>query len=488
MSQDTVIMFFSVCWCLLFLDPLNHVFSSPCGSTKTLNVEEGKDVILQLDQQTPITSTTWEFEKHLIATTKPGQPLELGKHSSSYIGRLFTLDEGSLRITTLTTKDRRIYRAELFNKDSNYICAQLFDLRIDEPSRIPPDIEPSESCGTTIRLVGTLGGEVTLQLPNHPNVAFITWDINNIDHIAITGPGQVLEVKNNNYVGRLSATTDGSLKISGLTTKDQRVYRAELFTGYWIYRCTQFYDIRVKINVDQPVITISPNEVTLGQEVVLRCESKRGSFPKQYQFYTKERFLGSDRIQQKGVGQLRLTITLLSMAGPYYCGSNNDISRKEKKSNMAILTIKIGVDQPVMTISPNEVTVGQDVVLRCESKRGSFPIQYMFYNEEGFLGNVTSSKEGAAQLWLTNTSLSMAGPYYCGSHNDISREEVLSNMTVLTITKFNSKVSKVSEVSRSYSLQNTIRLGLSVCILIITLCILFYHMKTIKRISEHSDA
>ncbi|XP_063803114.1 histone-lysine N-methyltransferase SETDB1 isoform X2 [Pseudophryne corroboree] len=226
----------------------------PCGSTKALNVEEGEDITLPLDQ-TPITSVTWNFEEHLIARTTPGEPLQLGKYSTDYAGRLFTLIDGSLRIINLTTKDMRIYRAVLFGKNGGYLCAQLYDLTINKPNQMSPDIEPSpmspniaalESCGPTTPLIGALGGETTLRRPIRPSAAFITWDVNNIDHIAITKPGHNLEVKNTTYEGRLSAMTDGSLKMSHVTARDQRVYRADLFIQNWVYRCTQLYELRVR--------------------------------------------------------------------------------------------------------------------------------------------------------------------------------------------------------------------------------------------------
>ncbi|XP_075047880.1 uncharacterized protein LOC142108165 [Mixophyes fleayi] len=245
MSQLKVNILSSFCWWFLITYQQNYAFSSSCGSTKSLNVKEGEDIILQLNQ-TSFTSVTWDFEEHLIANTTPGQPIELAKYSFSYTGRLFTLADGSLKIINLKTNDRRIYRAVLFAKDSSYLCAQLYDLRINESSRMSSNIAVLESCGSTRQLFSTLGGEVTLQLPNETRVAFITWDINNIDHIAITRPGQNVVLVNNSYVGRLSAMIDGSLKMFNLTTEDQRVYRAEVFIKNWIYRCTQIYDVRVR--------------------------------------------------------------------------------------------------------------------------------------------------------------------------------------------------------------------------------------------------
>ncbi|XP_040189342.1 uncharacterized protein LOC120920945 [Rana temporaria] len=233
---------FFLCWCLvLYLHGLVSIL--PCASMKSLSVEEGEDVVLQLDlNDIRLTSVTWGYEKFLIATTKPGQPLEMGDHGSDYTGRLDSnLKDGSLIIKSLSSKDMRVYRAELFNSQNKYICAQIYDLRISGNGGLSARIADfKESCNGTKQIFQRLGDTVTLQLPSRSGVAFIVWDINNIDHLATTRPGQI-ERQNYCYSERLFVTTDGSLRLSRITANDERVFRAELYTNNWVHCCSQFF-------------------------------------------------------------------------------------------------------------------------------------------------------------------------------------------------------------------------------------------------------
>ncbi|XP_040189341.1 uncharacterized protein LOC120920944 [Rana temporaria] len=237
-----------ICWCLVIYPQGCVSLPKACAPKKSLSVEEGEDVVLQLDlNNIRLTSITWEYEKFVIATTKPGQPLEMGDHGSDYTGRLDSnLKDGSLMIRSLSSNDIRIYRAELFTSEKKYICAQLYDLRISGNRGISPSIaEPSETCTGTRQLFHHLGDTVTLQAPSRSGVASIVWDINNIDHLAITRPGQI---ERQNYCNseRLSAMSDGSLRLPRITANDERVFRAELFTNDWVHYCTQLFEVKLQ--------------------------------------------------------------------------------------------------------------------------------------------------------------------------------------------------------------------------------------------------
>ncbi|XP_040268532.1 uncharacterized protein LOC120982451 [Bufo bufo] len=241
---------------------------SCCESNKSLTVDEGEDVILEVGQTQPqLSYITWDFEKHIIAITRPGQALQLEKYSYRYPGRLFSSDDGSLIITRLMAEDRLIYRADQFDVNWHYLCVQLFDVRKDVHDGISPNVDPAEACSPTKPIFHDLGENVTLQLPSNPRVANVLWDINNIDHIAITQPGGIMYRQDPSYRGKLSVMRDGSLKIFKVTTKDQHVYRAELFTKEWSHLCHQQYDVKLK-NISSPELS-STRGVQNGIRLVL---------------------------------------------------------------------------------------------------------------------------------------------------------------------------------------------------------------------------
>ncbi|XP_068110898.1 uncharacterized protein [Hyperolius riggenbachi] len=233
---------------------LEESCSAHCGSTTIVKFTKNEEVVLQL-KASPITYATWDFEKHVIATTGPLRQVELGSHSSAYKGRLFTLGDGSLIIKAITSKDARIYRAELFRPGWQYVCAQLYDVRIKGtgPEYIGPSPkirERAESCSSvTTQVYADVGDEVILYLPKYNGLDKVIWDINNIDHIAVTEPG-VVKNQNTTYEA-LSVTSDGSLKLLPTTAEYERVYRAEVF-GSW-HHCTQLFDLRLEVQVKEAI-------------------------------------------------------------------------------------------------------------------------------------------------------------------------------------------------------------------------------------------
>ncbi|XP_072284095.1 uncharacterized protein [Pyxicephalus adspersus] len=245
-SQDKMTVYFFICWCLVIYLPR---LSQSCDSIKSLSFEEGKDVILNLNLSIPVTAVTWNYKKHIIAITKPGQPVKMGEFASDYTGRLgSSTKDGSLSIRALSSKDIRVYRAELFTSEK-YICAQLFDLKISGDLGLSPRIvEAIESCGPTIQLYRRLGENVILQLPSLQGVELIYWDINNIDHIAITKPNGILEHPSYRFAGRLSALSDGSLKLTQITKNEENVFRAEIFIRSWVHYGTHCFDVKIKAN------------------------------------------------------------------------------------------------------------------------------------------------------------------------------------------------------------------------------------------------
>ncbi|KAM3920503.1 Fc receptor-like protein 2 [Leptodactylus fuscus] len=110
-----------------------------------------------------------------------------------------------------------------------------------------------------------------------------------------------------------------------------------------------------------------------------------------------------------------------------------------KNSSEIKVLVHAAVNKPHLMLSPNKVVMGDDIVLRCESTKGSLPIYYQFYHSHTLLGNVTIHQKEAAELPMTITSVTMDG---------------------------------------NHRLENHIRLALSAAIFLATLSILIYHFKT----------
>ncbi|XP_073495437.1 uncharacterized protein [Phyllobates terribilis] len=271
MSRERLTRVFLIfCWIPFVFTQLNVTCDGPA---ETLTFEEGEDAILQVSRKyTQLSIINWNFEQHIIAITRPGQPLKLEKYSFKYAGRLSSSSDGSLVISRLTPTDGQIYRAELFDANRSYLCVQLYDVTTDAPGGNSPSVPLSEACSPTIQVLYKVGENVILRLPSHSRIASIYWDINNIDHIVTTQPGGIIYRQNSSYNGKLSVTNDGSLKIFNLTTKDQHVYRADHFNQQWVHLCTQHYDVRVKdVTCDGPAETLTFDE---GEDAILQVSRK----------------------------------------------------------------------------------------------------------------------------------------------------------------------------------------------------------------------
>ncbi|XP_077320264.1 SLAM family member 9-like isoform X3 [Lithobates pipiens] len=126
-------------------------------------------------------------------------------------------------------------------------------------------------------VTGALGGAVTLQI-GHTGVPSITWGFSKTGTpIATTTPGGSPAIVEEQFKGRLSSTSDGSLTITELTLEDQGTYQARYVINN-IQIC--FYHLTLFSNLTAENVTINP-DVTDNKtcEVSLTClvDSVNGS-------------------------------------------------------------------------------------------------------------------------------------------------------------------------------------------------------------------
>ncbi|XP_075048112.1 Fc receptor-like protein 2 [Mixophyes fleayi] len=134
---------------------------------------------------------------------------------------------------------------------------------------------------------------------------------------------------------------------------------------------------------------------------------------------------------------------------------------------------QVDVDQPQLTVIPDVVAVGDEIVLLCESTRGSLPIHYRFYHDGIFLGNITVQEKKPAELRLTIKSPTMSGPYYCDSHNYFSTQKQLSKTVNLLVMDPQSDFSLPMEEEEGSTVWPA--LGILLLIIIVTVVLLFMY-------------
>lgn len=89
--------------------------------------------------------------------------------------------------------------------------------------------------------------------------------------------------------------------------------------------------------------------------------------------------------------------------------------------------------QTQMKLSAEEVVVGDNIILSCDSTMSTLPILYTFYHNDTFFSNITVHQKEAAVERVTIRSPSMAGLYSCISDNGIAKQKQLSNTVILLV-------------------------------------------------------
>ncbi|XP_070323660.1 Fc receptor-like protein 5 isoform X4 [Odocoileus virginianus] len=201
--------------------------------------------------------------------------------------------------------------------------------------------------------------------------------------------------------------------------------RRENSGSYWcearrVNSLVQKRSQELQIQVQEIVqIHYYPESVFEGQELVLICSVNGAPKPITVSWYKKQDRLQKDiELQTSSKTEFKVSAVQNSDAGEYYCIARN--SRFSKQSNSVIISVKVPVSQPVLTLRPlgtwNLVT--DKMSLQCEVQRGSLPIWYQFFHEDVLLKEIKSTSERKMFHRLSPTE-KHSGNYYCTADNGL---------------------------------------------------------------------
>ncbi|XP_060976437.1 Fc receptor-like protein 5 isoform X2 [Dama dama] len=162
-----------------------------------------------------------------------------------------------------------------------------------------------------------------------------------------------------------------------------------------------------------------PEFVFEGQELVLICSVNGATKPITVSWYKKQDRLQKDiELQTSSKTEFTIPVVQNSDAGEYYCIARN--SRFSKQSNSVIISVKVPVSQPVLTLRrPGTWNLMTDKMsLQCEVQRGSLPIWYQFFHEGVLLEEIKSTSERKMFHRLSPTE-KHSGNYYCTANNGL---------------------------------------------------------------------
>ncbi|XP_070221769.1 Fc receptor-like protein 5 isoform X2 [Bos mutus] len=167
-----------------------------------------------------------------------------------------------------------------------------------------------------------------------------------------------------------------------------------------------------------------------GQELVLICSVNGVPRPITVSWYKKQPSLWKDReLQTSSKTEFKVPVVQSSDAGEYYCIARN--GRFSLESNLVIISVKVPVSQPVLTLRPpgTWTLVRDKISLQCEVQRGSLPIWYQFFHEDVLLMKTksTSERKMSHRLSLTENHF---GKYYCTADNGLGPQRSEAVMPV----------------------------------------------------------
>ncbi|XP_056401325.1 Fc receptor-like protein 2 [Hyla sarda] len=205
--------------------------------------------------------------------------------------------------------------------------------------------------------------------------------------------------------------------IKSVQLEDSGKYSCEVRTpSDTVMKKSQVLYISIKELFMKPEIQSDPKKVQEGAGVTIRCLQTQNLNSSLFTFYRDSQSVQNASKKEEYV----IPSASEEHTGNYKCSlTNRGIS---KNSSEIMVQVQLAVDKPILMLSSNNVTVGDDTVLRCESSKGSYPIHYLFYHKQTLLGNITVHQKGTAQLQLSITSLTMGGLYSCASYNDFQTQ------------------------------------------------------------------
>ncbi|XP_075139684.1 Fc receptor-like protein 5 [Leptodactylus fuscus] len=214
----------------------------------------------------------------------------------------------------------------------------------------------------------------------------------------------------------------------------------------------------------------APSNIIEGDTMTVTCDTRRS--PLREDTDLKFIFYRNEQIVQKISSSSTYTVqsAQLEDSGYYTCEVRTPSGTVIKMSDTSYISITGAVvNKPHLMPSPNMAAVGDDIVLRCESTKGSLPIYYQFYHSHTLLGNITVHQKEAAELPMTITSLTMGGSYYCASYNDIQTQpqhsdeaSVLVMEPVADITITTDKEGEDFELGESLTFNCSVQRGTSI--------------------------
>uniref|UniRef100_A0A8D1DUC5 Fc receptor like 6 n=1 Tax=Sus scrofa TaxID=9823 RepID=A0A8D1DUC5_PIG len=172
-----------------------------------------------------------------------------------------------------------------------------------------------------------------------------------------------------------------------------------------------------------PVLRATPsNKLLEGIPLTLKCQTKlhhrRPAQRLRFSFHKDSRPLQTRVLYP----ELHIRAAKEGDSGLYWCEAAPESGQIRKRSPQLEIRVRAPVSQPLLTLRPTGLAVGDVAELLCEAQSGSPPVLYSFYLNGEMLGNRVAPCGRAASLLFRVTSERDAGNYSCEAENSVSKE------------------------------------------------------------------
>ncbi|XP_018087156.1 Fc receptor-like protein 5 [Xenopus laevis] len=251
----------------------------------------------------------------------------------------------------------------------------------------------------------------------------------------------------------------------------QRLYiNAALGANSGDYQCqtgTSERSEAVRLEVTEGYVTLqTPPTVYEGDSLILRCHSPVFGASSGAAFYKDGTALKSSSSDSS----LSLGTVYKNTSGTYRCSKS--IFNARPVTDKAFISVKDLFSKPHIQVSSNETRVGANVTVTCSSTltpaRRSTELRFVFNKDGRSMQDIQPSNE----LHIRGAWVEQSGYYTCEVEAVASRIKKISNTLYIQIKEF-----QQNEVHLDYTLQNAIRLTLSVFLSVLCLCFVCNHLK-----------
>ncbi|XP_073465551.1 Fc receptor-like protein 2 isoform X2 [Aquarana catesbeiana] len=197
--------------------------------------------------------------------------------------------------------------------------------------------------------------------------------------------------------------------------------------------------IRIKDASGQTQMKLSANKVVVGDNINLSCESTMSTLPICYTFYHNDTSFRNITVQQKEAAVVRVANISPSMAGLYYCISDNGIAKQKQLSNMVFLLVVVPVSgvNIVLDKAHEDFVFGDSLTLKCSVERGSSPTFLWMHNGKVLKKNlwVYQLRDNGKVLYIHYLRYHHSGSYQCSASNKVSNRtfSVISNIQNINV-------------------------------------------------------